>query len=102
MSAVTSPAVPTTPEPTAIPRRAPRRPLPPRALALSILAYGTAVIFLLPYLEMVISALRPNNQLLAPNLLPSHFTFRNFTTIWQTGFGGNLVASLLIAGGATV
>ena len=102
MSAVTSPAVPTTPEPTAIPRRAPRRPLTPRALVLSILAYGTAVIFLLPYLEMVISALRPNDQLLAPNLLPSHFTFRNFTTIWQTGFGGNLVASLLIAGGATV
>jgi multiple sugar transport system permease protein len=102
MSAVTSPAVPTTAEPTAIPRRAPRRPLTPRALVLSILAYGTAVIFLLPYLEMVISALRPNDQLLAPNLVPSHFTFRNFTTIWQTGFGGNLVASLLIAGGATV
>jgi multiple sugar transport system permease protein len=50
---------------------------------------------------MVIAALRPNNQLLAANLVPSHFTFRNFTTIWSTGFGGNLVESLLIAGGAT-
>jgi multiple sugar transport system permease protein len=102
MSAVTSPTLPATPEPAANRRRPPRRSLTPRALVLSILAYGTAVIFLLPYLEMVIAALRPNDQLLAPNLLPSHFTLRNFTTIWQTGFGGNLVASLLIAGGATV
>jgi multiple sugar transport system permease protein len=33
----------------------------------------------------------------------THFTFHNFTSIWATGFGGNLVSSLLlIAGGATV
>src|SRR6185312_7619804 len=79
-----------------------RRPLTPRRLALAVLAYGIAVIFLLPYAEMIIAALRPNNQLLAANLLPSHFTFHNFTSIWATGFGGNLVSSLLIAGGATV
>jgi multiple sugar transport system permease protein len=102
MSAVTTPSPPVTSEPTASPGRPARRPLTPGAFGLSILAYGVAVIFLLPYLEMVIAALRPNNQLLAPNLLPSHFTFSNFTTIWQTGFGGNLGASLLIAGGATV
>ncbi|MEA2213844.1 MAG: multiple sugar transport system permease protein [Solirubrobacteraceae bacterium] len=102
MSAVTSPSLPVTSEPTAIPGRSARRPLTPGGFVLSILAYGVAAIFLLPYLEMVIAALRPNNQLLAPNLLPSHFTFSNFTTIWQTGFGGNLGASLLIAGGATV
>jgi multiple sugar transport system permease protein len=79
-----------------------RRPLTPRAFALSILAYAIAAIFLLPYLEMLIAALRPHNQLLATNLVPSHWTFSNFTTIWSTGFGGNLGASLLIAGGATV
>jgi multiple sugar transport system permease protein len=102
MSAVASPSVTAdAPVRSASPRRA-RRPLTPRRFVLSVLAYGVAVIFLLPYLEMVVAALRPNNQLLAANLLPSHFTFRNFTTIWQTGFGGNLAASLLIAGGATV
>jgi multiple sugar transport system permease protein len=79
-----------------------RRPLTPRTLALSVLAYGIAIVFLLPYLEMVIAALRPNKQLLAANLLPSGFTLRNFTTILKTGFGGNLGASLVIAGGATV
>jgi multiple sugar transport system permease protein len=102
MSAVASPSVTAeAPARSASPHRA-RRPLTPRRFVLSVLAYGVAVIFLLPYLEMVVAALRPNNQLLAANLLPSHFTFRNFTTIWQTGFGGNLAASLLIAGGATV
>jgi multiple sugar transport system permease protein len=102
MSAVASPSLPATSEPTAVPGRPERRPLAPRALVLSILAYGIAVIFLLPYVEMLTAALRPNDQVLAPNLLPTHFTFSNFTTIWQTGFGGNLVTSLSIAGGATV
>lgn len=87
--------------PAAAPRH-PRRPLTRRGFALSVLAYAIAVVFLLPYVEMVITALRPNKQLLAANLIPSHFTFRNFTTIWSTGFGGNLVESLVIAGGATV
>jgi multiple sugar transport system permease protein len=83
-------------------RRPARRPLTPRTFALSVLAYAVALVFLLPYLEMVITALRPNKQLLAANLIPSHVTFRNFTTIFQTGFGGNIVESLVIAGGATV
>jgi multiple sugar transport system permease protein len=73
-----------------------------RTLIVSVLAYGIAVLFLLPYLEMVVSALRPTNQLLAPNVLPSHFTLHNFTSIWSTGFGGNLTTSLEIAGGTTV
>jgi multiple sugar transport system permease protein len=72
-----------------------------RTLITSVLAYGIAVIFLLPYVEMIVSALRPTNQLLAANLLPSRFTFANFTSIWSTGFGGNLTTSLTIAAGAT-
>ncbi|HTW11927.1 MAG TPA: carbohydrate ABC transporter permease [Solirubrobacteraceae bacterium] len=87
-------------------RRQPSRPgaggISRRTFVLSIAAYGVAVIFLLPYLEMIITSLRPANQLLSANLVPSHFTFSNFTTIWSTGFGGNLIESLIIAGGATV
>jgi multiple sugar transport system permease protein len=79
-----------------------RRTITRRGFVFSVLAYGIAVIFLLPYLEMIIAALRPHDQLLAANLLPTHFSFSNFTTIWSTGFGGNLTESLLIAGGATV
>ena len=103
MSAVATPSsVPADAPLTPVTGRPARKPLTPRRLFLSVLAYGIAVIFLLPYLEMVVAALRPNSQLLAANLLPTHFTFHNFTSIWATGFGGNLVASLLIAGGATV
>jgi multiple sugar transport system permease protein len=102
MSAVASPSVPAEAALSHAPHRPARPRLTTRRFVLSVLAYGVAVIFLLPYLEMVVAALRPNNQLLAANLLPTHFTFRNFTTIWQTGFGGNLTTSLLIAGGATV
>ncbi|HEX3804720.1 MAG TPA: carbohydrate ABC transporter permease [Solirubrobacteraceae bacterium] len=85
----------------------PRRPVHPpairrRTFVLSVIAYAITLIFLLPYLEMIVAALRPHDQLLAANLLPTHFTFSNFTTIWATGFGGNLVESLLIAGGATL
>jgi multiple sugar transport system permease protein len=89
-------------EAPAVARRPARRPLTPRRFVLSVLAYAIAIGFLLPYVEMVITALRPNKQLLAANLIPSHVTFHNFTTIFQTGFGGNLVESLVIAGGATV
>jgi multiple sugar transport system permease protein len=104
VSALSSPSLPVTSEirPTdTVPSRPGRRPLTRRTFLLSILAYGIAVIFLLPYVEMVVAALRPHDQLLAANLVPNHFTFKNFTTIFQTGFGGNLGASLLIAGGAT-
>lgn len=78
-----------------------RRTITRRGFSISVIAYAVALIFLLPYLEMIVAALRPANQLLSPNLLPSHFSFRNFTTIWSTGFGGNLIESLEIAGGAT-
>ena len=79
-----------------------KRPITRRGWTLSVLAYAIALIFLLPYLEMIVAALRPQSQLLAPNLLPSHFSFHNFTSIWSTGFGGNLLESLQIAGGATL
>ena len=100
MSAVSTPvdvasAVPAPPRPV------PRRTITRRGFLISVLAYLIALVFLLPYLEMIVAALRPHDQLLAPNLLPNHFSFSNFTTIWSTGFGGNLVESLEIAGGAT-
>jgi len=66
-------------------------------------AYLVAIIFLLPYLEMVIMAMRPNDELGEPTIFPRHFTFSNFTTLWSgTGLGGSIGTSLQIAAGATV
>jgi multiple sugar transport system permease protein len=88
-----------------------RRPSPGRRrgsgfsikkLVIALGAYIVAIIFLLPYLEMVVVAGRPAKELLGRSLLPTHFDWSNFATIWTTGFGGNLSTSLQVAGGATI
>jgi len=79
----------------------PRRPL--RTWFIAGAAYLVAIIFLLPYLEMLVMAGRPNNELGQPTIFPSHFTFSNFTTLWSGGgLGGSIGTSLQIAAGATV
>jgi multiple sugar transport system permease protein len=66
-------------------------------------AYIVAIIFLLPYLEMLVMAGRPNSELGDPTIFPKHFTFSNFTTLWSgSSLGGSIVTSLQIAAGATV
>jgi multiple sugar transport system permease protein len=77
-----------------------RRPL--RAWGIAITAYVIAVIFLLPYLEMLVMALRPSNELGLATVMPEHWTFSNFTTLWSSGLGGSIGTSLEIAAGATV
>jgi multiple sugar transport system permease protein len=93
----TSPAVPASRTPR---RTGPRAPV--RRLFLAVLGYLVAIIFLLPYAEMVITAMRPTKELLDRGYLPRHWDLSNFTSIWKTGFGRNLDISLEIAGGATV
>lgn len=99
-------AVIETPVSTPSARRAkPRRPartLTTKRLTLAILGYLVAIVFILPYVEMVISALRPKNELLGRDFVPKHWDWSNFTTLWSTGFGSSLGASLEIAGGATL
>src|SRR5215472_18605390 len=68
----------------------------------AVAAYLVAVIFILPYLEMVVTALRPQPELLDRDYLPGHFAWSNFVTLWSTGLGRNIETSLEIAGGATV
>ncbi|MGD0701297.1 MAG: carbohydrate ABC transporter permease, partial [Trebonia sp.] len=87
--------------------RTPARPTPRRRPSLRTwliagTAYVVAIIFLLPYLEMLVMAGRPNSELGDPTIFPAHFTFSNFTTLWSTGLGGSIGTSLQIAAGATV
>ena len=84
-------------------RSAPRSRRPLRTWLIACAAYLVAIIFLLPYLEMLVIAGRPNNELGQPTIFPSHFTFGNFTTLWSAGgLGGSIGTSLQIAAGATV
>src|SRR5262249_27610081 len=73
-----------------------------RKLMISIAAYLIAIIFLLPYVEMVITALRPPAELQARGYVPKHWDWTNFSTIWKTGFGKNIRVSLQIAGRPTL
>ena len=79
-----------------------RRPASGRKVLVALAAYVIAMIFLLPYVEMVITALRPPQELLSRGYLPKHFTWSNFTSLWKTGFQNNVGASLKVAGGATL
>ncbi|QMU67467.1 carbohydrate ABC transporter permease [Streptacidiphilus sp. P02-A3a] len=84
-------------------RPAPKQRKPPRLRTVITVggAYVIGIVFLLPYLEMIITALRPHNQVADRDLLPHSFTLSNFTNIWSTGIGTNLGVSLEIAFGAT-
>jgi multiple sugar transport system permease protein len=87
----------------AAPRRRPRMPTIKTAV-IAATAYVIAAIFLLPYAEMVITALRPQRELLERNYLPHHFAWSNLTNMWGPGYGitTSLRVSLEVAGGATV
>ena len=80
----------------------PRRGLPRlRTALIAAASYIVALIFILPYLEMTLTALRPPKELLDADYLPHHYAWSNFTSLWSTGIGANLRVSLEVAGGAT-
>jgi multiple sugar transport system permease protein len=80
-----------------------RKPPTLKTVIIAAVAYVIALFFLLPYIEMVITALRPQSELLDRDYLPHHFAWSNFTKIWSaTGLVTNLRISLEIAGGATL
>jgi len=90
------------PQPAAA--RAERRLPSLRTALIAAAAYIVAVIFVLPYLEMLITAVRPQRELYEPNYLPHHFAWSNLTNMWGAAFGitSAVRVSLEIAGGATL
>jgi multiple sugar transport system permease protein len=71
---------------------------------ITLVAYIIAVIFLLPYLEMLITSVRPSSELFDADYLPRHFAWSNLTNMWGSAYGitQSTVTSLEIALGATV
>ena len=90
------------PQPAAA--RAERRLPSLRTALIAAAAYVVAVIFVLPYLEMLITAVRPQRELYEPNYLPHHFAWSNLTNMWGAAFGitSAVRVSLEIAAGATL
>jgi multiple sugar transport system permease protein len=84
--------------------REPRRLPSLKTAVIAAAAYLVAVVFLLPYLEMLITAVRPQRELYDPDYLPHHFAWSNLTNMWGAAFGitSSVRVSLEIAGGATI
>lgn len=77
--------------------------LRPRTVVITSVAWLIAAVFLLPYAEMVITALRPANELRDPTYLPGEFAWSNFVNVWRdSNLGSNLRVTLLVAGGSTL
>ncbi len=74
----------------------------PRTAIVAALAYAVGAVFLLPYVEMIVSAVRPKAQLIDRDYWPTTWEWHNFIDIWSTGFAGNLRVSLEVASGATL
>jgi len=83
---------------------APRRLPSLRTAAVALAAYIVGIIFLLPYLEMLVTSVRPGSELYDRDYVPHHFTWSNLTSMWGPQYGvlNSLRVSLEIAGGSTV
>ncbi|MGI5268922.1 carbohydrate ABC transporter permease [Nonomuraea sp. CA-218870] len=101
-------AVGTAPKAPARPSRT--RPSPVRHRAMprlkttvtAAVAYVVAFIFLFPYLVMLLTSLRPQENLRDATLLPAQWEWSNLVNFWSSGLAGNLVVTLQVAAGSTV
>ncbi|MFN8623224.1 MAG: carbohydrate ABC transporter permease, partial [Chloroflexota bacterium] len=69
------------------------------------IAYLIAFLFIAPYLQMFLTALRPQEELfqIPPTFLPTHFAFDNFIKVWtEAPVGQYLKSSIIIASFSTL
>jgi multiple sugar transport system permease protein len=73
-----------------------------KTVVLAVAAYVIAFLFVFPYLDMFITSLRPQSELQTTSILPNHYSWSSYSTLWKTGLGTNLKITLMVAGGATM
>lgn len=84
-------------------RRSSRRGRPTwKTVLLVVSAYVIAFLFVFPYLDMFITSLRPQAELQTTSILPHHYSWSSYSTLWKTGLGTNLKITLMVAGGSTI
>jgi multiple sugar transport system permease protein len=75
-----------------------------RKVSLTIAAWVVALLFLAPYIEMLLTSLKPKNEItsIPTTYLPKKWAFSNFVSIWhQITLGTFLKSSLIISLSAT-
>jgi multiple sugar transport system permease protein len=73
-----------------------------RTVVLTAATYVIGFIFIFPYLEMIITSLRPQSELQSSAILPRHFDFSAYSALLSNGLLHNLLITVFIAGGATI
>ena len=73
-----------------------------KTVVLVVSAYVVAFLFVFPYLDMFITSLRPQSELQTTSILPNHYSWSSYSTLWKTGLGTNLKITLMVSAGATV
>ncbi|MFD1537337.1 carbohydrate ABC transporter permease [Nonomuraea guangzhouensis] len=84
------------------PHRAPARRMPKlKTVVIAGSAYVIALIFLFPYLVMLLTSLRPQESLRDATFFPSQWEWSNLANFWASGLAGNLMVTLKVAAGST-
>ncbi len=76
-----------------------------RTILLTGLGWLVAFAFLAPYLQMLLTALKPQSELMASptSYLPSDWEWGNFVEVWSAApIGQNLLVSFVVAGCSTL
>lgn len=90
---------------TTLPRRRSKGKITGRKITLTISGWTIAVIFLAPYIEMMLTSVKSKSEILAipTTFLPQHWTWSNFITIWkQLPLAQYLRTSLVVSLAATL
>jgi len=85
--------------------RGPGAPGRARVVLLTAVGYLVAFVFLVPYLEMFLTALKPDRELTASptTFLPKHWNFGNFVDVWKAApIWTNMQVSLEVAAASTL
>ncbi|MFI6811734.1 carbohydrate ABC transporter permease [Nonomuraea sp. NPDC050328] len=81
----------------------PRRQLPKiKTVIVAAVAYVIALIFIFPYVIMLLTSLRSQESLREATILPPVWEWGNLTDFFTSGLVDNLVVTLQVAGGSTV
>jgi multiple sugar transport system permease protein len=79
------------------------KPVSFRKVILTGVAWLVGLAFVAPYLEMLVTALKPEHELMRSSYLPTKWDWSNFVDVWRAApIWQNMKVSLLVAGAATI
>ncbi|UBU14300.1 carbohydrate ABC transporter permease [Nonomuraea gerenzanensis] len=84
-------------------RGAARRAMPKlKTVLIAATAYVVALLFLFPYVVMLLTSLRSQESLRDVTFWPDEWVWSNLTDFWGSGLAGNLWVTIKVAAGSTL